>query len=131
METQIELVRYRATRKVDDYAGAARSSYLTVIAGQDDLYREKRTQAEDYLASLAAGDVAAVPGAYIQVEMVVYSLTAQAAAERIVAAAAVAAAKGAAIERIRLTAKEAIKAAIDEQAIEQAVNDAIEAFSML
>ena len=109
-------VRAGALRAVDQAAGAARARYITTAPGQEAVYMLKLEQARAYQA---AGYAGAVPE-LIQAEADALGVTAQEAADLILATAAAWTAKAAQIERIRRGRKAEIEAAADVAAIEAA-----------
>ena len=109
-------VRAEALRAVDQAAGAARARYITTAPGQEAVYLLKLEQARAYQA---AGYAGAVPE-LIQAEADALGVTAQEAADLILATAAAWTAKAAQIERIRRGRKAEIEAAADAAAIEAA-----------
>ncbi len=112
--------RLRAKRDIDEAAGAARSEYTTVVAGQDRVYRDKLQEAVDYLANGGA-----VPP-YVAIEVDVTGATATVAAQAIVNAAAACRARDVVIEAARLAGKRAVDDAGDDvQAIESARDGAV------
>ncbi len=117
----LEEARALALLEVDQAAGAARARYITTAPGQEAVYMLKLEQARAYQA---AGYAGAVPE-LIQAEADALGVTAQEAADLILATAAAWTAKAAQIERIRRGRKAEIEAAADVAAIEAARQAAI------
>lgn len=114
-----------AKQEVDNAAETARQRYITPGAGQSMAYQEKSDEATDYAAANYPADLTSYP--FIQAEVNATGKTAQQAADDIIAQRSAWVAKGAAIEELRIKAKQDIDAATDESSINMFKNNAVAA----
>lgn len=119
----IHILRASAQKKVDKYAGAARSRYITDAPGQESIYILKDQQAR---AFAAAGYTGTVP-VLVQADADALGITVQSAADAIIAQADAWIIIAAEIEAARRRGKAAIDAASDSAAIDAARDMAIAA----
>lgn len=126
--TELAILKLRACRDIDVRAGAARLSYITDIPGQQGTYIEKVAQARAHLAALES-DPHSPPPPYIQVEMEVMGLDAEATCRELIRIGVEwQDVVGPAIERARRVGKTAVEAATDADGVEQALAAALASF---
>jgi hypothetical protein len=126
----IEQLRTSSLVFVDNTAGEVRQKFITSAPGQELTYQEKAEQAADFAAAnYPTGQIANYP--FIQVEVNVTGLSAQSAADGILARRTLWIQKGALIEEARLIGKRDINIATTADGITTALNSAITALNSI
>lgn len=119
-----------AKQKIDAKAEEVRSRHLTPGSGQTMTYQEKAEEAADFIAAgYPVGDLASYP--FIQADMNALGLTAEQAADAIVAAKSSWIAIGTQIEELRLGGKKNVDEAVDMTELAQEYDITITALDAL
>lgn len=123
--------KFRALVSIDNAAAQARRVNLSDGFGQDLVYQTKLDQAKRYLATPVLNILTPVP-TYVAVDAEVWGVSAQSAAQAIVAAAAVFhEGVGPMIELARLEGKIAVRAATSSEGVAAALATATAAIAAL
>jgi len=130
-DEDLPLLKLRACRAIDMAAGAARLSYITDVPGQQAVYMAKLDQARAHLAALEV-DPGAPPPPYVLAEMSVTGLDHVAACQDIVATGtAWNEVLGPAIEQARRAGKIAVAAAETPEAVQLALEHALQSLAAI
>ena len=118
-------------RTVDAIAESTRKSHITSIVGQDMVYLRKENEAVAYKAADYPNIKDSSEYPHIHADSVAYGITPQEAADRIITKRDEWLIVSAEIERERLSGKNAVDAAADEDEVNAALDEALGALNAL